>query len=225
MDKSSKQSIISESTVKRVDSLALALTFIALGLVLTLIPQFFGHEFTANIFRWIFVFLGLAGFASSFNNRDSQILGTIDIALGILFLIGGIVAFSLIPSAIRRNHQYRCLAIRHLRNIARHSRSSLHNQSHDQVTTRPRALQKRSRYCRAFNETGCSGDGGNTASAVGHPEVRRRLELAATKRDTELIAHLLNIARNRRLGRIIFRDFESEPASKTHRPSCKIVFS
>lgn len=98
MNESKKRSTISKSAEKQIDSIALALTFVVLGLVLTFIPQFFGDEFVTNILRWIFVFLGLVGFASSFNNKDSQISGTTDIALGVLFLIIGIAAFSFISA-------------------------------------------------------------------------------------------------------------------------------
>ena len=98
MNENKRHSNISKSTEKQIDSIALALTFVALGLVLTFIPQFFGDEFATNILRWIFVFLGLVGFASSFNNKDSQISGMTDIALGVLFLIIGIAAYSFIPA-------------------------------------------------------------------------------------------------------------------------------
>lgn len=44
MNESKKHSISSKSAEKQIDSIALALTFVVLGLVLTFIPQFFGDE-------------------------------------------------------------------------------------------------------------------------------------------------------------------------------------
>lgn len=93
-----KKIIISERIDKRLNSLSLAISFIALGLLLTISPAFLGNEVATSVVRWAFVVLGIAGFFSSFGDKESGIEGTGDLAAGVCVFAVAVLCFVHIPS-------------------------------------------------------------------------------------------------------------------------------
>lgn len=89
-----------DETAKRIDSLALAFTFISLGVILAFTPDFFGNELAATASQWVFIILGMIGFFCSFGDKNSQIKGMSDIGAGILLLAVGIACYLFIPKPI-----------------------------------------------------------------------------------------------------------------------------
>ena len=86
MEDNGKKTVVSEEVDKFINSLALAIPFITLGILLTVIDDFMGDATVTSVTRWVFVVLGTLGFASSFGNEKSGIKGMGDIAMGLAFL-------------------------------------------------------------------------------------------------------------------------------------------
>lgn len=59
MGEAKSKIVVSEKIDKQVNSLALAVTFILLGVLLTAINDFVGNAFATSILRWVFVLLGV----------------------------------------------------------------------------------------------------------------------------------------------------------------------
>lgn len=58
-----KKIYFSEEIDSRITGLALVFAFIVCGLVLQFVPLYFGNEITTTVFKWLFVVIGVAGFA------------------------------------------------------------------------------------------------------------------------------------------------------------------
>lgn len=89
--------VIDETTDKKVDSLALAITFVSLGIVLTIIPTFFDNEFVTSAIRWTFIVVGIIGLMSSFGDKESSIKGASDIGVGVLLLALAVACYIWMP--------------------------------------------------------------------------------------------------------------------------------
>ena len=96
-----KKIVVNEGVDNFVNSLALSTTFIILGILLTVVEDFMGDSIVNSIVRWVFVILGVAGFASSFGSDNNKIKGMGDIAMGLAFLLVALLVFSYAPVLIR----------------------------------------------------------------------------------------------------------------------------
>lgn len=96
MAKSNKEPKVSKEVDRTINSLSLALTFIALGVLLTVIPNFMGDELVTSALRWLFVVLGAMGFFSSFGEKDSEIKGTDGVTAGIFCLAVAVALYLLV---------------------------------------------------------------------------------------------------------------------------------
>lgn len=92
-----KKTIVDSETDKRINSIALALTFLAIGLMLLFIPDFLGDSTVTLICRWVFICIGIAGFFSSFGNKNSEVKGSDDMGAGLLVSALAVLAFLYIP--------------------------------------------------------------------------------------------------------------------------------
>ena len=90
--------IVNEKIDKQVNSLALAITFILLGILLTVVSDFVGDAFVTSMLRWFFVVIGIVGLFSSFGNTESTVKGTSDIAAGVFVIAVAVLAFQYIPA-------------------------------------------------------------------------------------------------------------------------------
>lgn len=97
MEDNGKKTVVSEEVDKFINSLALSITFITLGILLTVIDDFMGDATVTSVTRWVFVVLGTLGFASSFGNEKSGIKGMGDISMGLAFLFFALLVFWLAP--------------------------------------------------------------------------------------------------------------------------------
>lgn len=97
MGEAKSKIVVSEKIDKQVNSLALAVTFILLGVLLTAINDFVGNAFATSILRWVFVLFGIVGLSSSFGNAESSVKGTSDIAVGVLVLAVAVLVFQFVP--------------------------------------------------------------------------------------------------------------------------------
>ena len=98
MTKEKGKIVVNEVIDKQINSLALAITFIVLGVLLTAITDYVGSEAVTSILRWIFVILGFVGLASSFGNGESAVKGTDDIAAGIAVSAVAVLIFRFVPN-------------------------------------------------------------------------------------------------------------------------------
>lgn len=93
-----KKIYINEVIDNRLNSLSLAISFIILGLLLTVSPAFLGNEVATSAVRWVFVVFGVAGFFSSFGDKKSNIKGTDDLAAGVLVCAIAVLCYVYIPA-------------------------------------------------------------------------------------------------------------------------------
>lgn len=70
---------------KAIDSMALALAFVATGLVLSIDPNFFGDTSVGNVVRVVFIIIGVGGFFTSFNGKRKKQMSNIGTGI---FLLG-----------------------------------------------------------------------------------------------------------------------------------------
>lgn len=92
-----KKTIVDPETDKRINSIALALTFLAIGLMLLFIPDFLGDPTATLICRWAFICIGIAGFFSSFGDKNSKVKGSDDIGAGLFVSALAVLAFLYLP--------------------------------------------------------------------------------------------------------------------------------
>lgn len=92
-----KKTVVDSETDKRINSIALALTFLAIGLILLFIPDFLGDSTITLICRWAFIGIGIAGFLVSFGDKDSKVKGSDDIGAGLLVSALAVLVFLYIP--------------------------------------------------------------------------------------------------------------------------------
>lgn len=97
MTKTDKKIIVSDEVDKQVNSVAVAITFIILGIVLTVRNDFFGDPSITSVVRWVFIVLGVVALLSSFGSGESKIKGTQDVAAGITVLVVALLCFQHVP--------------------------------------------------------------------------------------------------------------------------------
>lgn len=87
-EKKQKKIVFSEEIDSRIDGLTLGFAFIAVGLFLLFIPDYFGNKLVGQIVRWVFIAIGGLGLFVEFGkvNPISEIKGFDDLWLGALLL-------------------------------------------------------------------------------------------------------------------------------------------
>lgn len=92
-----KKTVFSEEVDSRIDGLTLGLSFIAVGLLLLFVPDYFGSKLAGQIVRWIFIVIGALGLLIEFAKFKpiSTIKGFDDLWVGVLFLAGWVALYYL----------------------------------------------------------------------------------------------------------------------------------
>ena len=80
-----KKIYFSEEIDSRITGYALAFALIVCGLVLQFVPLYFGNETVTAVFKWFFVFIGVAGFAIEAGKIKTGILGLDNLFMGLMF--------------------------------------------------------------------------------------------------------------------------------------------
>ncbi len=87
-EKKEKKIVFSEEIDSRIDGLTLGFAFIAVGLFLLFVPDYFGNKLAGQIVRWVFIVIGALGLFVEFGKVKpiSDIKGFDDFWVGILLL-------------------------------------------------------------------------------------------------------------------------------------------
>jgi len=87
-EKKQRKIVFSEEIDSRIDGLTLGFAFIAVGLFLLFVPDYFGNKLAGQIVRWVFIVIGVLGLFVEFGKVKpiSEIKGFDDLWVGILFL-------------------------------------------------------------------------------------------------------------------------------------------
>lgn len=87
-EKKQKKIVFSEEIDSRIDGLTLGFAFIAVGLFLLFVPDYFGNELAGQIVRWVFIAIGGLGLFVEFGkvNPVSDIKGFDDLWPGVWLL-------------------------------------------------------------------------------------------------------------------------------------------
>lgn len=83
--KKDKKIYFSEEIDNRITGYALSFAFIVCGLVLQFVPVYFGNQIATEIFKWIFVVIGVLGFSVEASKIKTGIIGLDNLFLGLLF--------------------------------------------------------------------------------------------------------------------------------------------
>lgn len=81
-----KKVYFSEEIDSRICGYALALAFVVCGLILQLLPIYFGNKIVTETVKWIFIVIGIAGFAVESGKTKIDIVGLDDTILGAMFI-------------------------------------------------------------------------------------------------------------------------------------------
>lgn len=90
--KKEKKIYFSPEIDSRIEGFALVFTFVVIGLILQFVPNYFGNELVTQIVKWVFIVVGVIGFASELGKQKNQLVGLDNLVYG-LFFTGGWVAF------------------------------------------------------------------------------------------------------------------------------------
>lgn len=90
-----KKIVFSEEIDSKISGFSLVLAFLSIGIFLLVFPDYFGNTLASRIIRWIFICMGILGFAVEFSKSkhtaikgfDDFILGCILIALWVLLFL------------------------------------------------------------------------------------------------------------------------------------------
>lgn len=87
-EKKQRKIVFSEEIDSRIDGLTLGFAFIAVGLFLLFVPDYFGNKLAGQIVRWVFIVIGVLGLFVEFGKVKpiSDIKGFDDLWVGVLFL-------------------------------------------------------------------------------------------------------------------------------------------
>ena len=85
MKSKEKKIYFSQEIDSVISGYALAFALIICGLVLQFVPLYFGNHIVTEVFKWIFVVIGVAGFAVEVGKNKSGIIGLDNLFLGLLF--------------------------------------------------------------------------------------------------------------------------------------------
>ena len=85
MKSKEKKIYFSQEIDSVISGYALAFALIICGLVLQFVPLYFGNHIVTEVFKWIFVAIGVAGFAVEVGKNKSGIIGLDNLFLGLLF--------------------------------------------------------------------------------------------------------------------------------------------
>lgn len=94
--KNESKIIFSKEIDDKISGFAIAITFVVIGIGLSLSSNFFENEIVSEIIRWIFIVVGLLGMVAEYNKRKkkSSIKGFDDLAAGITCIsIAGLILF------------------------------------------------------------------------------------------------------------------------------------
>lgn len=80
-----KKIYFSEEIDSRITGYALSFALIVCGLVLQFVPLYFGNETVTAIFKWVFVVIGVLGFAVEAGKIKTGIIGLDNLFIGLLF--------------------------------------------------------------------------------------------------------------------------------------------
>lgn len=96
-EKKPKKVVFSEEIDSRIDGLTLGFAFVAVGLFLLFVPDYFGSKLAGQIVRWVFISIGVLGLFVEFGKLKpiSNIKGFDDLWVGVLFLAGWAALFFL----------------------------------------------------------------------------------------------------------------------------------
>jgi len=92
-NKKDKKIIFSEEIDKKIGGLALAFTFVSLGLLLLFVDNFLGNEIANEILRWIYIAIGGLGLISEVRIKDTSVKGTGQILAGVVITIPFVVFY------------------------------------------------------------------------------------------------------------------------------------
>lgn len=86
--KKEKKIVFSEEIDSLIEGLTLGVSFIAIGLFLIFVPDYFGNELVGEVVQWIFIIVGILGLIVEFGKLKpvSSIKGFDDLWLGALLL-------------------------------------------------------------------------------------------------------------------------------------------
>ena len=109
--KKQKKIIFSEEIDGKIDGLTLGFAFIAVGLFLILVPNYFGNELVGQVVRWIFIVIGVLGLLVEFSKSKqiSEIKGFDDLWVGAFFLAVWAVFFFLVKDSLWNIAGFFCL--------------------------------------------------------------------------------------------------------------------
>lgn len=85
---SEKKIVFSEEVDSLISGLTLGLAFVVVGVILVLIPDYFGSKTIGNIIRWLFIVVGILGLLTEFRKIKpmSGIKGFNDFLAGVFLL-------------------------------------------------------------------------------------------------------------------------------------------
>ena len=83
-----KKIVFSEEIDSLISGLTLGFAFVMVGIVLVLIPDYFGNKIVGNVVRWLFIVVGILGLLTEFGKLKpvSGIKGFDDFSVGVLCL-------------------------------------------------------------------------------------------------------------------------------------------
>ncbi|MCL2350274.1 MAG: hypothetical protein FWC67_02225 [Defluviitaleaceae bacterium] len=100
VDKKKKIIVFTEEVDKKISGIALAFTFVLLGLFLLYNDNFIGNEIANNIIRWVYIVIGIFGIISEVKVKDNPIKGLSDILIGAILLAPFITIYIIFDSWI-----------------------------------------------------------------------------------------------------------------------------
>lgn len=112
-ERKQKEIVFSEEIDSRISGLTLGFAFIAIGLFLLFVPDYFGNKLAGQIIRWVFIVVGTLGLCVEFGKIKpiSDIKGFNDLWAGVLLLSVWAVLFLLLKNSLWNIVGFFCLIV------------------------------------------------------------------------------------------------------------------
>lgn len=94
-EKKEKKIYFSKEIDKQINSIAVTVSFIIIGLLLQFFPTFFGIPLITTIIEWAFIIVGFLAFGSSISKSQNIIVGFDKFFIGILLLCAWFALFTI----------------------------------------------------------------------------------------------------------------------------------